>query len=79
MLTLKDPALLKQLCYINGQWMPADSGVVIDVTNPATGEKIGTVPKMATDETRRAIEAANTALTGWRAKTAKERSIILRR
>lgn len=79
MLTLKDPALLKQLCYLNGQWLAADNGAVIDVTNPATGEKLGTIPKMATDETRRAIEAANAALPAWRAKTAKERSVILRR
>lgn len=79
MLTLKDPALLKQLCYVNGKWIAADSEAIVDVTNPATGEKIGVVPKMATNETRRAIEAANTALPAWRAKTAKERSVILRR
>lgn len=76
---LKDPSLLKQLCYLNGQWSAADSAAAIDVTNPANGEKLGTVPRMGTDETRRAIEAANAALPAWRAKTAKERSTILRR
>ena len=79
MFTLKDPTLLKQQCYINGRWCDADSAAVIDVTNPATGEVIGTVPKMVADETRRAVEAANAALPAWRAKTAKERSVILRR
>src|SRR6185369_16940064 len=79
MLNLKDTALLKQQCYLNGRWLDADSGLTIDVTNPATGEKLGTIPKMGTDETRRAIEAANAALPAWRAKTAKERSVILRR
>ena len=79
MLTLKDPGLLKQLCYLNGQWLAADSGAVIDVTNPANGTRLGTIPRMGTDETRRAIEAANSALPAWRAKTAKERSVILRR
>jgi succinate-semialdehyde dehydrogenase/glutarate-semialdehyde dehydrogenase len=79
MLTLKDPSLLKQLCYLNGQWQAADSGSAIDVTNPASGEKLGAIPRMGTDETRRAIEAANTALPDWRARTAKERSAILRR
>ena len=79
MLTLKDPTLLKQRCYLDGQWQAADSGAVIDVTNPATGEKLGTIPRMGTDETRRAIESANCALPAWRAKTAKERSVILRR
>ena len=62
MLTLKDPSLLKQLCYLNGQWLSADSGDAIDVTNPANGAKLGTIPRMGTDETRRAIEAANSAL-----------------
>ncbi|HIJ82332.1 MAG TPA: NADP-dependent succinate-semialdehyde dehydrogenase [Desulfuromonadales bacterium] len=79
MLPLKDPALLKQLCYLNGSWLAADSGAAIDVTNPASGAKLGTIPRMGTDETRRAIEAANNALPAWKAKTAKERSSILRR
>ncbi|MDD5287299.1 MAG: NADP-dependent succinate-semialdehyde dehydrogenase [Desulfuromonadaceae bacterium] len=79
MLTLKDPTLLKRQSYLDGQWLAADGGINIDVTNPATGEKLGTVPRMGAEETRRAIEAANRALPGWRAKTAKERSTILRR
>jgi len=79
MLNLKDPSLLRQQCYLNGCWLDADSGATIDVTNPASNEKLGTIPKMATDETRRAIEAANAALPAWRAKTAKERSVILRK
>ena len=79
MLTLKDPTLLRQHCYLDGQWLAADGGAAIDVTNPATGEKLGTVPRMGSAETRRAIEAASRALPAWRAKTAKERSSILRR
>ncbi|WP_268898781.1 NADP-dependent succinate-semialdehyde dehydrogenase [Geomesophilobacter sediminis] len=79
MLKLNDPALLKQLCYLDGKWMAADGGATIDVTNPATGEVLGTIPKMGTAETRRAIEAARDALPAWRAKTAKERAQVLRR
>jgi len=79
MLTLKDPAMLKQQCYIDGNWLDADQRGIINVTNPATGELLGTIPKMGGEETRRAIEAANAALPAWRAKTAKERSVILRR
>jgi succinate-semialdehyde dehydrogenase / glutarate-semialdehyde dehydrogenase len=79
MLKLKDPALLREKCYIDGRWVEADSGESIRVTNPATGEVIGNIPKMGVAETRRAIEAANSALPAWRAKTAKERSAILRR
>ncbi|MDB9703659.1 NADP-dependent succinate-semialdehyde dehydrogenase [Rhodospirillales bacterium] len=76
---LSDPKLFRQQNYINGAWEAANSGETIDVTNPATGEKLGTVPKAATAETRRAIEAANAAWPAWRAKTAKERAAILRK
>ncbi|HJV84082.1 MAG TPA: NADP-dependent succinate-semialdehyde dehydrogenase [Noviherbaspirillum sp.] len=79
MLQLKDPSLLRQQAYINGKWCDADSGKSFPVTNPATGETIGSVPDMGADETRRAIAAANEAWRGWRAKTAKERSAILRK
>ena len=78
-LSLKDPSLFRQQCYINGQWADADSGKTIDVTNPATGEVLGTIPNMGTAETRRAIEAASAAWAGWRKKTAKERADILRK
>lgn len=79
MLNLKDSGLFQQLCFINGAWCAADSGETIDVTNPATGEKLGTIPKMGEAETRRAIEAAQAALPAWRARTAQERSVIIRR
>ena len=35
---LSDPALLKTKAYINGQWVDADSGETVPVTNPANGE-----------------------------------------
>ncbi|MBH3373284.1 NADP-dependent succinate-semialdehyde dehydrogenase [Pseudomonas juntendi] len=76
---LKDAQLFRQQAYINGEWLDADNGQTIKVTNPATGEVIGTVPKMGTAETRRAIEAADKALPAWRALTAKARSTKLRR
>jgi succinate-semialdehyde dehydrogenase / glutarate-semialdehyde dehydrogenase len=79
MLAIKDSSLFREKCSINGQWVDADSGATIAVTNPATGETIGTIPKMGEAETRRAIEAANAALPGWRARTAGERSAILRK
>ena len=76
---LKDESLVKNTCFINGEWVGADNGGIIQVTNPATGEVLGIVPKMGADETRRAIEACEKALPGWRAKTGKERAAILRR
>src|SRR6185437_11968961 len=78
MLQLKDQKLFRQQCYIDGEWVGADSGKTIPVTNPASDEELGTVPRMGADETRRAIEAADRALPAWRAKTAKERANILR-
>ncbi|MFT3848774.1 MAG: NADP-dependent succinate-semialdehyde dehydrogenase [Propionivibrio sp.] len=79
MRNLKDGALLRQQCYIDGAWVGADTGATIAVHNPATGETIGRIPKMGAAETRRAIAAASTALPGWRAKTAAERGKLLRR
>jgi succinate-semialdehyde dehydrogenase/glutarate-semialdehyde dehydrogenase len=78
-LKLADPKLLRNQCYIAGRWADADSGRTIAVTNPATGELLGTVPNLGAAETRRAIEAANAAWPAWRATTAKERSAILRK
>src|SRR5690606_35066005 len=76
---LKDQSLFRQQCYIDGQWVDADGGGTVDVTNPADGSVLGTVPKMGAEETRRAIEAAERAWPAWRDMTAKERSAILRR
>ena len=76
---LKDAALFRQQCYIDGGWVDADSGETIPVNNPATDEVLGTVPKLGRDETARAIEAANRAWPAWRAKLAKERAAILRK
>ena len=71
--------LFKQQAFIDGQWLDADSGETLEVINPATGEVLGTVPKMGQAETRRAIEAAEQAQKLWRSKSAKERAIILRK
>ncbi|HID4046036.1 TPA: NADP-dependent succinate-semialdehyde dehydrogenase [Pluralibacter gergoviae] len=76
---LDDTTLFRQQALIDGRWRDAAAGEVISVTNPANGEKLGSVPKMGADETREAIEAANRALPAWRALTAKERANILRR
>ncbi|HEY3786604.1 MAG TPA: NADP-dependent succinate-semialdehyde dehydrogenase [Steroidobacteraceae bacterium] len=76
---LKDPHLLRMQAYVDGQWTNAANGATLEVTNPASREKLGTIPNMGTVETRRAIEAAAAALPAWAAKTAKERATILRR
>ncbi len=76
---LKNDALFRQQAFINGVWCDADSKQTHEVLNPATGEVIGTVPMMGSDETRRAIEAADIAQSTWSKKTGKERSTVLRR
>ncbi len=76
---LKDPALLRTKCYLDGGWHGADDGRTREVVDPATHRKIGTVPVLGATETRRAIEAASRAFPAWAAKTAKERSAVLRR
>ncbi len=76
---LKDSKLFHQQCYIDGTWADAASRATIDVTNPATQRKLGTVPNMGGAETRRAIEAAHAAFPAWAQRTAKERAVILKR
>jgi succinate-semialdehyde dehydrogenase/glutarate-semialdehyde dehydrogenase len=76
---LHDPSLLRQQCYVDGRWADADDSATHEVTDPATGRTIGTAPLFRAAETRRAIEAANAAWPAWKARTAKERSAILRK
>src|SRR5690349_21213084 len=76
--SLTDQNLFRQACYIDGAWVKARSSATINVDNPATGEIVGTVPKLGAGETREAIEAAERALPAWRKKTAKERATVLR-
>ncbi len=63
--------------YIGGEWVKSKS--MFPVTDPATGEQIATVPNLTAEDTTRAIDAAAAAFPAWAAKTAKERSQILKR
>ncbi len=76
---LKVPKLFRESAYIDGAWAEADSRARIAVDNPGDGTVVGHVPNMGAAETKRAIAAAEAALPAWRAKTAKERSRILRK
>ena len=76
---LDDPRLLRERCFIDGSWAAADDGGVLAVKNPATGATLGSIPNMGASETRRAIAAADAALPEWKARTAKERAVIMRR
>ncbi|MFN7089114.1 MAG: NADP-dependent succinate-semialdehyde dehydrogenase [Allorhizobium sp.] len=76
---LKDPTLFRQAALVGGDWIEADAANSIAVDNPATGEIIGRVPNLGAEETHTAIEAARVAQIEWAGRTAKERSVILRR
>jgi succinate-semialdehyde dehydrogenase/glutarate-semialdehyde dehydrogenase len=78
-MNLKDPTLLRESCFIDGNWSTADSGATLEVRNPATGRSLGTIPNMGAAETKRAIGAAAVALPAWKARTAKDRALIMRR
>jgi len=76
---VSDQGLVRTQAFVDGQWIDADSGETLAVSNPATGETIAEIARCGTAETRRAIEAASRALVGWRQITVKERAAILRK
>ena len=76
---LKDAALFRQSALIGGEWIPAASGKTVDVTDPATGAVIGTVPDLSGAETRAAIAAAGAAFQGWRKVPHGQRAAALER
>ena len=78
-LNLKDPTLLRNQAYINGQWVDADNGATFAVTNPANGELVTEVAKLGAAETARAIDAAEQAMQDWKKLPAKARAGVLRK
>src|SRR5690606_32387553 len=76
---LNDPKLLCQLAHVAGSPRAAASGAVIEVTDPATGEAVGTIASLSTAESRAAIDSAQEAFAGWSGLLPQERSTILRR
>jgi succinate-semialdehyde dehydrogenase/glutarate-semialdehyde dehydrogenase len=74
---LNDPALLREQCFIDGDWVAGAKQ--FPVHNPANGATVGQVPELGADETRRAIEAAERGFPAWSGKTAGERAAVLRR
>jgi succinate-semialdehyde dehydrogenase/glutarate-semialdehyde dehydrogenase len=74
---LRDPSLLVERAYVNGQWIEADDGATIAVTNPADGSEIARVPALQAAETQRAIKAAHSRFVNWREVPAAERARLL--
>ena len=74
---MKNSTLLREACLIGAEWITTPH--VLTIRNPATGALVGVAPNAGAIEARRAIDAAEAALPGWRARTAAERGKILRR
>ena len=79
MLNLKDVALLRQRVYVGGKWLPARSGQTLQILDPASGQRIGSVPSCDEQDVRTAIHAAQAALAAWSAMSAHVRAALLRK
>jgi len=79
MIKLNNPALLRDRCLIDGEWIASSDERVIEVDNPATGNIIATVPSLSSQEAHTAINAAKNAFSSWSKMAAKERAVILQR
>lgn len=80
--TLKDlerSDLFRQKGYIGEEWVESSTGKTFNVYDPATLERIATIPEMGREDTNRAIEAAHTAFKSYRKTTARQRARWLRR
>jgi succinate-semialdehyde dehydrogenase/glutarate-semialdehyde dehydrogenase len=76
---LRDRELLREACFVGGAWITSPGGHTLAVDDPASGERIGVVPRLGRGDTRQAIDAAAAAFVLWRARTGKERAAVLRR
>jgi len=76
---LRDPSLLKETCFVGGEWVKASEDGTLSVRNPSTGQTLAQLPRMSGGATRHAIAAAQEALLVWRTRPAQERASILRR
>lgn len=76
---LTSTEFLRDAGYVNGNWIGGNGAETFDVFNPATGEKLATLPEMGADETAAAIDAAYKVQPAWAAGPAKDRSVLLRK
>lgn len=74
---LKDASLLKTDALIGGQWVKGSARFAVH--DPSNGKQLADVANLGVNEAEQAIAAANAAWPAWRGKTAKERSIVLRK
>lgn len=70
-------ALKHYQMYINGEFKDSESGNMLTVLNPSTGEAISTVPSATREETKEAIDAAYEAEKSWKKVPAATRGQYL--
>ncbi|WP_457858650.1 NAD-dependent succinate-semialdehyde dehydrogenase [Psychrobacter pulmonis] len=78
-LTLANPDLLKQQCFIKDGWFDSSDATTLEVSNPFNGDVIGNVPSLTTDDVNDAVAASHEAQITWAAKTPKERAELLQK
>ena len=78
-LNLSNSDLLKQQCFIKDGWFDSSDATTLEVSNPFTGDIIGNVPSLTTDDVNDAVAASHEAQITWAAKTAKERAELLQK
>ena len=77
-LTLSRTDLIRSANFINGAWA-ANTSARLDVTNPATGVVIASVPDSGAPEALAALDAAHAAFPTWRKVPAKQRAAVVLR
>ena len=77
--SIHDKSLIRNFAYIGGKWIGAETGTIISVTNPATGDKIGEIASLSADESATSVDAAQAAFLEWSSLLPQVRSTILRR
>lgn len=76
---IKNKKLLRTKGFINGEWVDSISGKSFDVTDPATLDKLATLPEMDAKDTAKAVEAAAEAFKSFKKTSARQRARMLRR
>ena len=78
-LPLSNPNLLKQQCFMKDGWHDASDGTIIEVTNPFSGDVIGTIPSLTTQDMLEAVTYSHDVQVAWAAKTPQERAVLLQK
>ena len=77
MAALDDFARLSGKVYVGGTFAASKSTAQLDVIDPATEERIGTIADCTDAEVDHAIDVANAARRGWMAMDARSRAVVL--